>query len=389
VRILICAFSFYPSVNGVANVVYEHAKNFIKEGHAVTVATQADISRVDKSFENINIVEFDIRGGPLLTNFYRGEIRDYLDFLNSAYFNYDVIFFHGWQIWSTDLFLFSKSKSVTSAKTIFVSHCSPSMRWRSGFEIIRTLLLLPYVWFVMPRLMRKFDQLVFLSSKKSGDRHQDYKKASIICPAKINVIPNGLPSVLPVAEGSFNCSEMKGLTKDKKIILYVANYDKSKDQLRTIKVFEKLNNLSNAHLVLIGSSCNRYCKRLIAYVHHKKLTGKVSILFERERSEVLALYAASYMTLFTSRTECCPLAVLESLAFRKPVISTDVGCLTEYSGVLVSSSDSGLVRNADLLLGDEQYYRKTQTAIDESKELMSWATVMEGYARLLEVVYED
>lgn len=388
-RILIASFSFYPSIDGVANVVYQHAKHFLKQGHDVTVVTQGAANRKDKSHENVNIIEFDVRGGPLVSNFYRGECRKYITFLNDAHTNYDVVFFHAWQIWSTDLFLFSKSKTDITAKTIFVSHCAPSMKWTSVLDIGRTILLKPYLWFAMPRLMKKFDRLVFLSSKKTGDRHQDYKKASISYPNKVEVIPNGLPDIPSIVGQSSIVKEIEKKTKNKKIILYVANYVRGKNQLRAIEVFRELQYRSDAHLVLIGSSCNRYCRKLISHVRFKQLEDKVSILFEVGRKDVLSLYSLSYLTLFTSKTECCPLSVLESLAYKKPVVSTDVGCLSEFPGVRVSHSNSELVRNTDLLLCNDQYYLDTQRAIDNSQDLMSWSSVMKSYDRLLEVVYED
>ena len=103
--------------------------------------------------------------------------------------------------------------------------------------------------------------LVFLSNKKSGDRHQDYRKASVNYPEKVTVIPNGLPRRVEVTDTLINFLRERGLPEDKKIILYVANFEKGKDQLRAINIFNNLDNLADAHLVLVGSSYNKYYKK--------------------------------------------------------------------------------------------------------------------------------
>ena len=63
----------------------EHAKHFETEGHQVTIVTSLDRERSFTSIQNIEIIEFDVKGGPLLFNLYRGEVSKYIAFLNSIY----------------------------------------------------------------------------------------------------------------------------------------------------------------------------------------------------------------------------------------------------------------------------------------------------------------
>jgi glycosyltransferase involved in cell wall biosynthesis len=95
------------------------------------------------------------------------------------------------------------------------------------------------------------------------------------------------------------------------------------------------------------------------------------------------MYSKSFLTLFTSKTECSPLSVLESLAFGKPVIATDVGCLSEWVGVKVCSSPDEIAAEVDALLNDHEHYVAQTRAISSSAELTSWNSVMSKYDQLL------
>jgi glycosyltransferase involved in cell wall biosynthesis len=382
-KILIAAFSFSPEVNGVANVSYEHAKYFLAKGHDVTIVTQYNEKREFTEFKNIKIVEFKIKGGPLVTNFYRGENIKYINYLNKAKDDYDLLFFHGWQIWTTDLFLFTKRSKHKQSKSIFISHCSPSIKWSSFLDVCRSCLLIPYVYLIMPLLMKKFEHLIFLSDKKHGDRHQDYKYAFSKFMNKTHIIPNGIPDIPSKISPSQEISELFKSITGKKIALYVANYDQIKDQKRAVDVIKNLKMKSEVHLVFIGSNCNRYCKELILLIKKQGLDNKISVLFNVKRSDVLWFYSKSYITLFTSRTECCPLAVLESLAFNKPVVSTDVGCLNQWEGISICKTTSMLALETDLLLEDKKHYDYQKERIISSNKNNTWSSVMKGYDQFL------
>jgi glycosyltransferase involved in cell wall biosynthesis len=383
VKILIVAHSFAPQINGVANVVYQHAKHFTDAGNQVTVATQYDENRDFDVIDGIRIKEFAIKGGPLISNFYRGELSSYLRFLRNSQAEFDVIFFHGWQIWCTDLVIFLKRHKCLGSKLILVSHCAPSTLWNSILRIGRSILLAPYIYLVMPLLMKKFDHMVFLSDKKNGDRHRDHKYAARKFEEKICTIPNGVPDVPSNLTPSSNIIEVFKPIQSKHILLFVANYGEGKNQKLALDVFEKLSVQNKSHLVLIGSSQNSYSEELISVINEKKLGNSVSVLFGLERNDVMWMYSKSFLTLFTSKTECSPLSVLESLAFGKPVIATDVGCLSEWVGVKVCSSPDEIAAEVDALLNDHEHYVAQTRAISSSAELTSWNSVMSKYDQLL------
>tara|TARA_B100001027_G_C16265793_1_gene332017 strand:+ start:2610 stop:3767 length:1158 start_codon:yes stop_codon:yes gene_type:complete len=382
-KILITSQSFSPQVGGVSQVVYQHAKHFVSEGHDVTVVTEFEELRDFDIIDGIKVKEFKVKGGPLISNFYRGEILNYFRFLKKAYEEYDIIFFHAWQIWATDLVFFLKLNNQAGAKLMLVSHCAPSTLWNSIFQIGRSILLSPYIYFFMPILMKKFDKMIFLSDKKNGDRHRDHKFAAKKFNKKICTIPNGIPDVPEKISPSAKIHDLYLSIKNKKILLFVANFVEGKNQKLAIEIYENLSAQSESHLLLIGNSRNTYYKKLISIVKEKNLEKEISVLHDINRRDIFWLYSKSYLTLFTSKTECSPLAVLESLAFGKPVVATDVGCLSEWEGVSVCYSPKEITGEVDALLKNHNYYTKQQMLISQNKDLNSWKEVMKKYSQLL------
>ena len=382
-KILISTFTFFPQVSGIANVTIEHAKHFETEGHQVTIVTSSDRERSFTSIQNIEIIEFDVKGGPLLSNLYRGEVSKYIAFLNNAIYEYDLIYFHGWQIWTTDLFLFVNTHRAL-AKTVLVSHCSPVTSWSTFPELVRALLLLPYKILLMPILIRKFDKLVFLSNKIDGDRQWDYRYALKKCPhEKIHIIENGIPSIDKNSKiDRVNLLSEWGIN-DTKIILYMANYDRIKDQQAAFKVFTKVSPMIDCHLVFIGGKYNKYSDKLLKSIKEKKVGDKVSVLSNLSRQEVLSFFSISYMTLFTSKSECYPLSILESIAYQKPVVSTNVGSVNKIPGVIVCDDIASLTRETELLLSSNHYYCNKVKEIGKKGELLSWPNVMKKHDQLI------
>ena len=84
-KIAISTFTFYPELNGVANVSYKQAEYFQSLGYEVHIITRKNLDRnfEDEKIKNFIFHEFDIKGNPLLYNLYRGEVFKYIDFLEN------------------------------------------------------------------------------------------------------------------------------------------------------------------------------------------------------------------------------------------------------------------------------------------------------------------
>lgn len=375
-KIYIFSFTFYPDVNGVANVARKHADYFKSLGHEVHVVTKKNLNRSIETKELYLIDDFEVDGNSHIYNFYRGEINTYVQFLENL--DCDIAFFHCWQIWSTDLFFLTK-KSKINYKTILVSHCTGVNTIKSLRDKINFILFLPYR-IVMNNLMKRFDKIVTLSDLADNDRFYDIKmlKRLGLSDKKV-VIPNGTDII--VANYDEHDIISKGLEKNKYII-YVSNYQPIKNQKLAIDIF--INLRTDYKLVLIGSSKSEYYYELMEYVSTLENGNNILMLHSLRMEETHSLKYFSKLSIFTSNSECMPLTVLESISMGKPVISTRVGNVASMGGVVCSDSAEGLSNLLQTVLNDNKVFLQLeQDAISYAKN-HTWDAIMQKYNQLIE-----
>jgi hypothetical protein len=100
-----------------------------------------------------------------------------------------------------------------------INHYLSATKLPAFTELVETFLLLPYKMLIMPVLMKKFDELVFLSNKVDGDRQWDYRYAL----KKIHIIPNGIPDIDENLNVSDICILFRKKINNAKILLNVKN----------------------------------------------------------------------------------------------------------------------------------------------------------------------
>ena len=369
---------FPPEVNGVSLVVEKHALGFVKRGHQVTIVTSLLNSQAPRNVLGINIIEFPVKGGPLPNNFYKGSLVKYILYIRRSVKEYDVVFFHCWQIWSTDLLIFQRKKKI-DARIIMVSHCSPRVNFSSFLESFRSLILMAYRRIFLPILIRKFDDIVFLSDKASGDIQWDYRYTLEKYKEKVHIIPNGMDNFIDHIGPNIGIN-----VNQKRKFLYVANYDRIKNQKLALEVFIEVNKMvKNVSLVFVGSVENRISNELKFIISRNNLSDRVEVLSGLSRSEIQYLYSKSFVTLFTSKTECLPMSVLESIYHKKPVISTNVGSIEQIPGVVICKTKEELICKAQLMLGNEEYYNNKVRDISIQSHKFMWHCILDRYEEMI------
>lgn len=155
----------------------------------------------------------------------------------------------------------------------------------------------------------------------------------------------------------------KGLSPNKKWILFVGRLQKEKAPLRTIEAFwEYCKKDKGVKLIIIGEgNLKSKVKRLIRKLG---IEENVSIFNSMTQKNLANFYLASEVLLLTSNSEGMPMCVLEALACGLPVVSTDVGEVKRvvkngYSGEVVKDfSPKSIAQALKKVLENYQNYSK-------------------------------
>jgi glycosyltransferase involved in cell wall biosynthesis len=179
-----------------------------------------------------------------------------------------------------------------------------------------------------------------------------------------------------------------GWTAENLVIIQVARLDPLKDHVTAVRAFQRVHQqLPQARFLIVGEGTERAA--IEAEVAELKLEPYVR--FAGLRKDVPRLLAASDLLWLTSVSEGIPLTLIEGMAAGLPVVSSDVGGVSE----VVVAGKTGLVapagNNAELaqaavaLLCDPELRRRLASAgRKRAFERFSEDTMVESYASLYE-----
>lgn len=164
-----------------------------------------------------------------------------------------------------------------------------------------------------------------------------------------------------------------------KYFLCVANYNDRKNQKDLIEAFAKIKEKNDYKLVLIGRG-EEYAIMLKELVEQYDEVGNIFVLEDISRDITKKYIKEAECGILSSRYEVYPIFIAETIACRKPFISTDVGCVREIpGGIIVENVDElrnamkGVIQDKNLAkkLGDEGYNYACENLmqIDKVKQL--------------------
>jgi glycosyltransferase involved in cell wall biosynthesis len=154
-------------------------------------------------------------------------------------------------------------------------------------------------------------------------------------------------------------SEM-GAGEDDLLIVQVARLDYLKDHATAIHALaEVVRCRTNVRLVLVGEGPEE--ERIAEWIRQRNLASHVRLL--GLRSDISRLLSAADVFLLTSISEGIPLAVIEAMAAGLPVVSTNVGGLTETvedgrTSFLASAGDHVTLAQHILRLAEDPALRR-------------------------------
>ena len=331
---------------------YFLSKTFWEAGHSVRVATNdcgPSTALIDLEAE-ISVHAFDIEGNTLSRSGYAGEVDRYLNFLRD--YSPDIVFLQCWHTWYADLSM--SLKREIGFRCIMISHGYVhhmiERPWIPPFGVRR--------WWKRRRLvknlpceMRNLDHIVFLSEHADRSRFFDVRLARKLGIKHVSVIPN---SVLIDSKPSGEKFRDNYNIGSRVMFFCPANYSLRKNQKFALKCFLKAA-IPNSVLVFAGSALGDYGSELKSIWEISKSDGRLAevIFLEKlPREVVLDAFDACDIVILTAYAETQPIALLESMAFGKPFLSTDVGCVSDFSGGLVRNTKGGFVKAIKMLAGD-------------------------------------
>lgn len=177
---------------------------------------------------------------------------------------------------------------------------------------------------VSPVVKYSMEQSDYLTAVSEFLKIETYKYFKIS--KEISVIPNfvDFEKFSKKQFGHFKTTIAPG---DEKIVVHVSNFRKVKRVQDVIYVFEKIREKIPAKLILVGDGPER--SRMEALCRELELCD--DIRFIGKLAAVEDILSISDLLIIPSETESFGLAALEAMACECPVVSTNVGGLTEVN----------------------------------------------------------
>jgi glycosyltransferase involved in cell wall biosynthesis len=206
--------------------------------------------------------------------------------------------------------------------------------------------------------------------------------------ARVQVIYNGI-DLAPFEQDCPDRAALRaslGLEADDFVLFQVARLDYLKDHHTALRTMERVAALRpNARLMLVGEGPEQ--AKIEEGIAQKNLGANVRLLGLRK--DVARLLPAADLFLLTSTSEGIPLTLIEAMAARLPVVSTNVGGVAEVveegrTGLLAPSGDDAALAERVLRLAADPSLRASMGAAgrDRARAIFSEKQMHGNYERL-------
>jgi len=374
-RITLITHSMYPaSIGGREKYVYYLADALGKRGHQVKIFTCMETlySKV-KKYKNFTVYYFPSFDIPLKPALYRIPLALFNKLLRE---DCDVIHAHDLHHFTTVVCaLVSKLKNKPFVVT---EHGYPPS------EGLMNFLIRVYDKTLLKFIEKSSFKVIGVSDFISNELRERYD----INPVKILTVHNAIDSQNFINH-SYEFKKMYGL-KNKKIILSVGRQTKEKGFQNLIKAFKKISKKYPDRVVVIIGPEKSFKTALNKLVKRLGLTKKVIFTGPLEDKLVKSAINSCEMVVIPSLYEPFGFIALEALSYKKPVIASDTGGLSEIfvhgvNGLLVKPNDyKDLEEKIEVLLSDK---RIKNVLVANSKEVLrrfDWKSFIDK----METIYE-
>lgn len=333
-KIVFTVNTYYPCKDGVSVVTTYQAEGLAKKGHEVLVLTGHPEGELRKEMHNGVMIERD----DLITvhAIHRGDKKEFQNKIIELSKNVDVIINVCLQTSRSDWMLPIIDKLY--CKTMLYMHGMLDFSWKkqdfssvSAFaHKVWNTILFRKLYFGNRKNIEKYDLISHL--------HQ-FDTANLFFEKNYNV--KGKTFILEnAADDAFFSATHIG-KKQKKYMIYVANFDTRKNQKMCLRAFYLAKLPDDFQMILIGSSKTDYYHELKKYeAQLEKQFGKrnVKILTDIPREEIARYVSEATFYVMSSRWEAFPISIVEAMAVGIPFISTDVGVTRYMPGGVIAKS---------------------------------------------------
>lgn len=375
-RITLVTQSMYPdSIGGREKYVYYLADALGKRGHKVKVFTCMETFQTKiKKYKNFSVYYFPSFDIPLKPALYRIPVLMLAKLLND---DADVIHAHDLHHLTTfECALIAKLKNKP---LIVTEHGYPPLEGLTGFLIKvydKTLL----------RLIKKnSSKIIGVSNFISGELHSRYN----VDPKKILTVHNALDTN-DFTDHNYEFRRKYHLQK-KRIILGVGRLTKEKGFQHLIHAFKKISREYPDTILVIIGPYRGYKIALDKLVKRLGLNQKVIFTGPLEDKMVKSALNCCEMVVIPSKYEPFGLVALEAMNFKKPVIASSIGGLTEIltdgvNSLLVEPGDyREIEEKMEMLLEDKNVKYSLTKNSNDALQKFNWKSFIEK----MEKIYEE
>ena len=164
-------------------------------------------------------------------------------------------------------------------------------------------------------------------------------------------------------------------------LVSVGRFVKEKNYLNLIKYLAESD--INFHLTLIGGGILKEdYKKLIKY---KNIKNKILLIEWIEQKDMIETLKNSDIYIQFSISEGMPRTIIEAMAMRLPIISTDVGSIKgvlidKYNALVIKPKENDLIKSLQTLINDNSLREKiAKQAYQDVVEKYEWNKVFEKY----------
>lgn len=224
-----------------------------------------------------------------------------------------------------------------------------------------------YAKFMIWIALKKATKVITVSQNTKKDILKMFK----VDPNKIEVIYNGVGEEFIKKEKKEieYLYDKFAIPRDKKIIMYVGNLKAHKNLERLLEAYSKIENIDLTCLLLVGKAFSSYDvleekEKLLKIENRVIHTGIVS------QEELVNLYNLADLFIFPSLYEGFGLPILEALACRTPVISSNTSSMPEVGGNVVEYIDPYNV--IEIKEKIEKMLKQTKERNNDDDKISNW-----------------